>query len=93
MDREDQVSVFVLVPKLAPCTLGKESPNKKADHYRLVGGRFNKYWNLYRKLVLSSHKMSRFPDPSTRIFKVNIEDILDSVTYNQQDCLNNTLLS
>ena len=42
---------------------GKERPKKEADHFRLVGGYFNKPVNLQMRLVLDGHKMSRSLHP------------------------------
>lgn len=42
-------------------------------HPRLVGGRFNKQGKLHMRTVLSDCKISRFPHPPSRIFKLSIE--------------------
>ena len=47
--------------------VGKERPDqrqKEADHFRLVGGYFNKPVNLQMRLVLDGHKMSRSLHPT-----------------------------
>lgn len=48
---------------------------KRADHSRLIGGRFNKQGDLRMRLVLGDHKMSGFPHLPARILKVYKEDL------------------
>lgn len=48
----------------------KEGPKRREDHSRLVGGRFNTQENLYPRLVLSGHRMSRSLQSPARILKV-----------------------
>ena len=61
------------VHKLGPYTEDRTRLKKEADHSRLVGGRFNKQWNLLMRPVLGNHKRSKYPHPPTRILKVCIE--------------------
>ena len=41
-----------------PLRRGQERQKKEADHFRMVGGRFNKQENLHTRLALGVHKTS-----------------------------------
>lgn len=45
------------------------------------------------RLVLDSHKMSRFTHPSPKLLKVNIESLTGFIHVYHPDGLNNTILS
>ena len=62
----------------------KEKPKKKADHSRLVGGRFNMQGILH---------MSRSLHSDARILKLYIEDLMEYSHVISPNGLNTTLLS
>lgn len=72
---------------------GKERPKKKADHSRLVDGRFNKQENLHIELVLGNYKTSRSPHPPTRFLKLYIKALTGFNHVHSSDGLNYALLS
>lgn len=77
--------------KLAP--LQEEQETWKADHSILVGGRFKKEGKLHMKLILDSHKTSRFLHLPTKILKVYVEVLTGFSPLSHPDVLKNTLLS
>lgn len=74
-------------------------PKKEAGHSRLIGGRFNKQGNLYTRLALVGHKMSRSTCACTRtspfpwILEVYIEALTEFSHILSPDGLSNTLHS
>ena len=52
---------------------GKESPNKEADGFGLIGGSFGKQKNLRRRLVLGSWKMGRSLHLPAKVLRVYIQ--------------------
>lgn len=85
------------------CIEGEKRWKKEADHSRLVPLRFNEQGNLYGLsganarcglwLVWGSCKMSRFPHPTVRILKVDVEVLTGFSHVYRLDGLNHTLLS
>lgn len=63
---------------------GRERLKKREEHFRLIGGRFNKQGGLLARLVLGNQKTSSFPHLPARIFKVYIE-ALTGVGYAHRD--------
>ena len=71
----------------------KEKAKGEAEHFRLVGGGFNKQGNLHRRLILGTCKMSRSGHSHARILKVYIETLAGSSHIFSPDGFNNSLLS
>ena len=71
----------------------RERVKTKADHFRWVGGRFNKQGNLHTELVLHCCKRKRSTHLPTRILKIYIEVLKGFSHVRHQDGLNNTPLS
>lgn len=80
----------LLVNKLAPICRGQGEREDRADHSRLVDGRFNKQGALHVRLFLGGDKMSRSPDLSTRILK-DFEALPGLSYIYDPDGLNNAL--
>ena len=76
----------------SPCTGSKERRKKEANHFVLMGGRFNKKVYLHTSLVLDDHKKNKSPYSPVRIFKVCIEVLSGFSHVFCSDGLNNTLL-
>ena len=68
-------------------------PKKEANHSTLVGGSFGKQGNLHTRLALGGCKMSRAPQPPTRILGFYTEALTGSSHVFHPDGPNNALLS
>lgn len=58
------------ISETGPGQEGKERQEEAAGHSRLGGDRFNKQWNLLRRLALGSCKTHRFLHPPAKIFNL-----------------------
>lgn len=79
--------------KLAYLHKGKERLKKKADHSRLVGGRFIKQGNLHFSLVLCSPKIKGNLHPPVEILRVHVQTLTKFSNILSPDGLNSTVLS
>lgn len=66
---------------------------KKADHFRVVGGRFNLQGNLLRRLVMGGQRKNGLLHLPTRILKVYIETLPGFGHKYHPDGLNSMFLS
>lgn len=83
---------FLWFSAWAVYTVVKEKPKTKADHYKLVGGSFNKLEKLCARILLGIYKTSRYPHQPARILKVYTEALTEFSNVHHPDSLNNTML-